>query len=384
MYFVFGTAGLFLIPYSSPLCYIFFMTEYRQIETKKVQAWCEALFGTYGFTAEESRIITDVLIRADLYGIESHGVQRLVRYHDEIKSGMVDVRARPETIHETAVSAVIDARKAMGQLVSVRGMRLAIEKAKKSGCGMVTVRNSNHYGIAGYYTGMAAQEDLMGICMTNSEAIGVPTFGSQAMFGTNPIALAMPAEPVNFSYDASTTVIPRGTLEVFIKNDRALPDEWALDSSGRSSVNTGEILNNIIHKTGGGIAPLGGAGELHGGHKGYGLGVIVELFTAVLCGGLSSNYVNIVPGCAGMGHFFMAVDYGVFGDKAAIKAGMSRYLRELRESKKAEGQSRIYTHGEKSAEKMAARINGTIPVNEKTLAEMRDIAAKQGLGRDLP
>ncbi|MDR2479025.1 MAG: Ldh family oxidoreductase [Treponema sp.] len=355
------------------------MAEYRHIETKKVRAYCEALFQTYGFTADESRIITGVLVRADLYGIESHGIQRLIRYHEEIESGMVDVQARTEIVHETGISAVIDAHKAMGQLASVQGMRLAIEKAKISGCGMVTVRNSNHYGIAGYYTGMAAEEDLMGICMTNSEAIGVPTYGSQAMFGTNPIALAMPASPVNFSYDASTTVIPRGTLEVFIKNDQALPGEWALDTSGRSSVNTSEILNNIIHKTGGGIAPLGGAGVLHGGHKGYGLGIIVELFTAVLCGGLTSNHVNITPGLNGMGHFFMAVDYGVFGGKAVIKAAMSKYLRELRESKKAEGQSRIYTHGEKSAEKMAARENGTIPVNEKTLAEMRVIAGKQGL-----
>ena len=375
-----GNSAIFRTP---PLCYTYLMAEYRQIETKKVRAYCEALFQTYGFTADESRIITDVLIRADLYGIESHGVQRLIRYHEEIESGMVDVQAQPAIVHETGISAVIDAHKAMGQLASVRGMRLAIEKAQAAGCGMVTVRNSNHYGIAGYYTGMAAEQDLMGICMTNSEAIGVPTYGSQAMFGTNPIALAMPADPVNFSYDASTTVVPRGTLEVFIKNDRTLPDEWALDTSGKSSSNTGEILHNIIHKTGGGIAPLGGAGVLHGGHKGYGLGVIVELFTAVLCGGLTSNYVNITPGFNGMGHFFMAVDYGVFGGKAEIKAGMSKYLRELRESNKAEGESRIYTHGERSAEKMASRVNGAIPVNEKTLAEMKAIAKKQGVVWDL-
>jgi LDH2 family malate/lactate/ureidoglycolate dehydrogenase len=360
------------------------MTEYRQIDTAKMRRFCEELFGSYGFSPEESRTITGVLLRADLYGIESHGVQRLIRYHDEIGSGMVDVRAKPEIVHETGISAVIDAHKAMGQLVSVQGMRLAIEKAKAAGCGMVTVRNSNHYGIAGYYTGMAAEAGMMGICMTNSEAIGVPTFGRQAMFGTNPIALAMPAEPVTFSYDAATTVVPRGTLEVYIKNDKSLPDEWALDQNGRPSVNTNEILNNIIHKQGGGIAPLGGAGELHGGHKGYGLGVIVEIFTAVLCGGLTSNYVNITPGLNGMGHFFMALDYGVFGDKAAIRAAMSKYLRELRESSKAEGQPRIYTHGEKEAEMMAARLNGQIPVNEKTLAELKDIAAKQrisfGLG----
>jgi LDH2 family malate/lactate/ureidoglycolate dehydrogenase len=354
------------------------MTEYRQIDTGQAKNFCEKYFASCGFSADESKIITDVLIRADLCGFESHGLHRLVRYHDEIASGMVDVHAEAEIVHETGISAVIDAHKAMGQLVSVMAMKLAIQKAGESGCGMVTVRNSNHYGIAGYYSSMAAEADLIGICMTNSEAIGVPTYGRQAMFGTNPIALAMPAEPVNFSYDASMTVVPRGTLEVYTKNDQNLPDEWALDKDGRPSVNGAEVINNIIHKLGGGIAPLGGTSTLRGGHKGYGLGVIVELFTAVLCGGLTSNYVNITPGLAGMGHFFMAVDYGIFGSKTAIKANMSRYMQELRESKKAEGQEQIFTHGEKAARLMASRINGKIPLSVKTLAEMQNLAAKQG------
>jgi len=359
------------------------MAEYRQIETNKARHFCETLFHSYGFTPDESRTISDVLIRADLFGIESHGVQRLIRYHDEIKSGMVDPKAKTQIVHETGISAVIDANKAMGQLVSFQGMKIAIQKAKVSGCGMVTVRNSNHYGIAGYYTNMAAEEDLIGVCLTNSEAISVPTFGSQAMIGTNPIALAMPADPVIFSYDAATTVVPRGTLEVYIKNGKSLPDEWALDTDGKPSVNTTEVLNNIIHKSGGGIVPLGGVGELHGGHKGYGLGVIVDLFTAVISGGLTSNYVNITPGLNGICHYFMAIDYGVFGDKAAIKANMSKFLRELRESRKAEGQSRIYTHGEKETEMMAKRINGHIPINEKTLEEMKNIAHKQGIAWEL-
>ena len=359
------------------------MIEYRQIETGRLRRFCEAVFCAYGFSAEESRIITDVLIRADLYGIESHGVQRLIRYHNEIESGMVDVRAKPEVVHETPISAVADARKCMGQLSAMMGMKTAIQKAGTSGCGMVVMRNSNHFGIAGYYTGMAASEDFLGVCMTNSEAISVPTFGRQAMIGTNPIALAMPADPAPFSFDAATTVVPRGKLEVYTKNNRPLPEQWALDTGGRPSVNAAEVLQNIIHKTGGGIAPLGGVGELNGGHKGYGLGIMVDLFTAVLSSGLTSNQVNVSPGLNGICHCFICVDYGIFGDKKTIKENLSRFLRELRESSKAEDQSRIYTHGEKEAEMMAARIHGTVPVNEKTLAEMREIAAKQGINWDL-
>jgi LDH2 family malate/lactate/ureidoglycolate dehydrogenase len=193
----------------------------------------------------------------------------------------------------------------------------------------------------------------------------------------------MPADPVNFSYDAATTVVTRGKLEVYNKNSKALPEQWALNGEGRNSTDAAEVLHNIIHRLGGGIAPLGGTDELYGGHKGYGFGIIVDFFTAVLSGGLTSNHVNVTPGLNGICHWFMAVDYGIFGDKKAIKARMSAFLKELRESWKAEGQERIYTHGEKEAEMMAGRLNGQIPVNEKTLAEMKNIAEKQGQSWDL-
>ncbi|MDR2942248.1 MAG: Ldh family oxidoreductase [Treponema sp.] len=350
-----------------------------QIETKKARQFCETLFKAYGFSADESKIISDVLIRADLYGIDSHGIHRLVRYHDEITAGQVDVKAKLQIVHETGISATIDANKAMGQLVGVESMKLAIKKARNSGCGMVTVRNSNHYGIASYYTEMASAEDMLGMCMTNTEAICVPTFGSQAMTGTNALALAMPADPVNFSYDASTTVVPRGKLEVYRKTGQPLPDHWALDADGKPCNDAAVVIDNIIKKAGGGIAPLGGLGVLHGGHKGYGLSIIVDLFSAVISGGLTSNYVNRKPDHTGICHYFMAVDYGIFGDKTAIKAGMSKFLQEIRDSKKAEGYNRIYTHGEKESELMAQRANSQIPVNEKTLEEMKNIAGKLGV-----
>jgi LDH2 family malate/lactate/ureidoglycolate dehydrogenase len=349
------------------------------IDTGKIRAFCEELFCAYGFSSDESSIITDVLLRADLYGIESHGVHRFIRYHDEITSGQVDVKAKTQIVHESAISATIDANKAMGQLASVEAMKLAIQKARNAGCGMVTVRNSNHYGIASYYTEMAAAEDLIGVSMTNTEAICVPTFGSQAMTGTNAMALAMPASPINFSFDASTTVVPRGKLEVYRKNGQPLPDGWALDADGNPCADAAVIVDNIIKKAGGGISPLGGAGVLNGGHKGFGLSVIVDLFSAVISGGLTSNYVNRKPDHTGICHYFMAIDYGIFGDKTSIKANTSKFLQELRDSKKAQGHDRIYTHGEKEAELYAQRVNTQIPVSEKTLADLRSIAEQLGV-----
>jgi len=292
---------------------------------------------------------------------------------------MVKIGAQPVIVYETPVSAVLDADKGMGQVVGVHAMELAIQKAKKAGIGMVSVRNSNHYGIAGYFADMAVREDLMGVCMTNTEAIAVPTFGKKAMLGTSPIAIGLPAGPVNFLFDASTTVVTRGKVEVYNKNEKPLPEGWAVDADGQNSRDAGEVIYNIVKKLNGGIAPLGGSGELHGGHKGYGLGIIVDIFTGILSSGMTSNHVNVIPGQNDIAHFFMAVDYGLFGDKNAIKERFSAFLHELRESPKADGMDRIYIHGEKEREsEKQKRIDG-IPISAKTIAEMQTIAEFHGI-----
>jgi LDH2 family malate/lactate/ureidoglycolate dehydrogenase len=263
-------------------------------------------------------------------------------------------------------------------------MDLAIEKAKKCGIGMVAVRNSNHYGVAGYYTRRAAEAGLVGVCMTNTEAIMVPTFGAQAMLGTNPIAFSMPAEPVPFTFDAATTVVPRGKLEVYAKRDGVLKDGWAMDENGNASTDADRVLKNIIAKTGGGILPLGGAGEETSGYKGYGFAMLCEICTAILSGGTTSNYIYKTPGRSNIAHFFMAIDHGMFGEKKDLEAALSKYMQELRDSKKAENQERIYTHGEKEFYARRKVMEEGISVNEKTYAEMEMIADYTGATKYLP
>ena len=355
---------------------------YETLPFGELKIFCIDVFQKYGFTAKESEVITDILLCADLFGIESHGIQRLIRYHNEINGGVVNIRAHPSVISETAISAVIDADRSMGQLISSLAMDKAIEKAAVAGIGMVTVRNSNHYGIAGYYAKKASEADFLGMCMTNTEAIGVPLYGKRAMLGTNPIALAFPASPTDFLYDAATTVVPRGKLEVYNKNNMPLPEGWAVDANGIGSANADEILRNLIAKSGGGIAPLGGDTEMYGGHKGYGLGIIVDLFCGVFSGGKTSNHINLEPGLTDITHFFMAIDYGIFGEKQSIRDNFSKFLQELRDSPKAEGQARIYTHGEKEFESMAQKLASGIPVNAKTRDEMRMIATYHSLDYD--
>ena len=358
--------------------------QYHHIDYKKVRRFCIEAFKGYGFTEEESEQITDVLLEADLSGIESHGIQRMIRYHKEITGGMVKLDAKPEIVFETPLSAVIEGNDAMGQTLGVKAMKMAIEKAKKSGFGMVTVRNSNHYGVAGYYSRMAAAEGLIGMSMTNTEAIMVPTFGKQAMLGTNPIAFAMPADPVTFSFDAATTVVPRGKLEVYVKRGNGLPIGWALDENGHDSNEPDRVLSNIINKTGGGILPLGGSGELTSGYKGYGFAMLCEIATAILSGGTTSNYIYKTPGRSNISQCFIAIDYGMFGDKKAIEASLSKYLDEIRNSAKADGQDRIYIQGEKEAEARVRVMAEGVYLNDKTYAEMQMIGEYTGASQYLP
>lgn len=348
--------------------------QYHHVPFEKLERFCIEAFKGYGFSEKEACQITDVLLDADLCGIESHGIQRMIRYHKEITSGMVKLDAKPEIVFETPLSAVVEGNDAMGQLLGVQAMQMAIDKAKKSGFGMVTVRNSNHYGIAGYYARMAAAQGMIGMSMTNTEAIMVPTFGRQAMLGTNPIAFAMPADPVAFSFDAATTVVPRGKLEVYVKRGNGLPTGWALDEKGHDSDEAERVLKNIIDKTGGGILPLGGSGELTSGHKGYGFAMLCEIATAILSGGTTSNYIYKTPGRSNIANCFIALDHGMFGDKQEIEKALSTYLQEVRDSAKAEGRERIYIHGEKSAEARGRVLREGVSLNEKTYAEIQMIA----------
>ena len=341
---------------------------------EKLKKFSEDAFVKFGFSKKESEIIADVLLASDVYGIDSHGIQRLVRYHKSIEQGLINIGAKPEIISETPVSAVLDGHNGMGQLIGYEAMNLAIEKAKKTGMAIVCVRNSNHYGIAGYYANMASNEGLIGISMTNSKAIMVPTFGKKAMLGSNPIAVSMPANPYNFFFDSSTTVVTRGKLELYNKHEKPLPCNWAMNAAGNTSTDAHEVLENITAGSGGGILPLGGASEQYGSHKGYGYGMLCEIFTSVLSMGDTSvhTYKN---GKGGICHCFAAINPEIFGNADDIIKQLSTLLRELRESPKAEGAERIYTHGEKEHFASIVRMKNGIDVDINTVTEMVDLCS---------
>jgi L-2-hydroxycarboxylate dehydrogenase (NAD+) len=359
---------------------------YSRIEYAKMKRITENVFLNFGYSQEDSKIIANVILESDLRGIESHGVQRLNWYYRHIQQGRIKVKEQMEIVHETPVSAVIDAHEAIGQLTSYQGMQLAIQKAKHTGFGMVVVRNSNHYGIAGYYPTMAVKEGLLGISMSNGEAMVPPTFGKKAMMSSNPIAVAINAKPYPFILDMATSVVPRGKTEVYVKKKQPLPLGWALDRNGQETQDAAEVNYAIKNKLFGGLLPLGGAAETFGGHKGYGLALMVEIFTGIFAGGYTSNFTN---GYTGPGiplknevklcPCFIAIDYGIFGDKSEIENRLSKYLQQIRDSEKAEGQTRIYTHGEKEAEARQERMQNGILVNDVTLAEIQKLCEELGI-----
>lgn len=358
---------------------------YVNYSVEKLSIFCLEAFNKLGFNEKDSKTITDVLLLADLYGIESHGVQRLMRYYNAIKKNSINVNAVPEIVFETPVSAVIDGHSGMGQLIANFANNMAIKKAKETGMAFVTVRNSNHYGIAGYYTKKACEEGLIGISMTNTESIAVHTNSKQALLGSNPIAFAMPAEPYPFWFDAATTVVPRGKLEVYNKANKPLEKGWATGEDGSVSTDAKHVLHCINNKVGtGGILPLGSNTEAMGSHKGYGFSMICELLCAITSGGATSNHhIRKENQGAGTCHTFIVINPEIFGDVQVQKENLSVFLQELRDAKRADESVPIYTHGEKEIIKYEEKQKNGIDVNIKTVEEMTEICDALGIDKTM-
>lgn len=359
----------------------------ERFDAEKLKLFCTKVLERLGVPHEDAKITADVLVKADLRGIDSHGVARMSRYVSGIQQGMMRPKANPKVVHETSCTATIDGGAGLGQPISYRAMQLAIEKAREHSLGFVAVRNSNHFGIAGYYAMMALSEGMMGICTTNSEVLVVPTFARNAMLGTNPIAIAVPsAKECPFVLDMSTSTVTRGKLEVYARLEKQISLNWATDENGVATDDPKRVLQNIVKRSGGGLLPLGGASEETGGHKGYGMALAVEIFSATLSGALYANRVypkneDKKPLPSGIGHFFGAIRIGAFRPEDEFKRDMDDLIRRLKNAPKAYGAERIYIHGEKESEESERRLKLGIPLNPKVAEELRTIAKQFGISK---
>jgi L-2-hydroxycarboxylate dehydrogenase (NAD+) len=355
-----------------------------RVQADPLKSFCTEVLQRLGVSREDAEITAKVLVEADLRGIDSHGVARMSRYVSGIQNGMMRPKPSPKVVHETPCTATIDGDAGLGQPVSYRAMQLAIKKARDTSLGFVAVRNSNHYGIAGYYAMMALTEDMIGICTTNTEVLVVPTFARNAMLGTNPIAFAVPAGIERpFVLDMSTATVTRGKLEVYARLEKPIPLNWATDDHGIATDDPTRVLQNIIKRSGGGLLPLGGSLEETGGHKGYGLAMMVEILSAVLSGALYANQVypklDGKPLPSGIGHFFGAMRIGSFRPVEEFKRDMDDLIQRLRNTSRAQGAERIYIHGEKEFEQAERMTKEGIPLNLKVADDLRQIAKQTGI-----
>jgi L-2-hydroxycarboxylate dehydrogenase (NAD+) len=305
-----------------------------------------------GIPQEDAKIIADVLITSDLWGVRSHGIAHLKMYHERIKVGLQLPVTNWQVVKDTPTTAVVDGGNGMGMVVGYHAMKLAIQKARQYGLGAVAVRNSSHYGVAGYYAMMAVKEGLVGLSVTNAHPSIAPTFGVEPMLGTNPIAVAAPTdEPFPFMFDAATSVAPRGKIEIAARANKPIPEGWVIGQDGKSATDSSGMIKQMNDGLVA-LLPLGGMGELMGGHKGYGLATMVEIFSAAFQNGtflwgLTDTDAEGKPQFLRIGHFFLAIDIEHFIPLADFKRITGDMMRELRSSPKMPDQPRIYTSGEK-------------------------------------
>lgn len=334
-------------------------------------------FAGYGVPREDAEICTDILLESDKRGIESHGCNRFKPiYIDRIVAGIQKPVTEFEIVKETPTTAVVDGHNGMGQVIGKRSMQMAIDKAKKYGMGMVAVRNSCHYGIAGYYASQAAQQGCIGITGTNARPSVAPTFGVEGMFGTNPLTVGIPSdEKFDFIIDCATSITQNGKIEYYERIGEDVHPGTVIGLDGESIEGDAGVALKKIRQGEAALTTLGGIGEALGGYKGYGYAMIIELLSAVLQDGSYGKDLNgkdengnIRP--YHLGHFFIAIDTDHFLGEDVTRKKTGEILRSVRASKKAPGCDRIYTAGEKEYDIWKERESSGVPINEAVQAEI--------------
>jgi len=351
-------------------------TDMTRINHEKLIRFVSRSFEKLGVPTGDSEIAASVLVASDLRGVDTHGVIRFnpnAWYVKWLRNGAMTAKPNIRVVTETASTALLDADNGMGFVAGHRAMDLAVKKAKQTGVGIVTVRNSRHYGMSAYYSMLALPHDMIGIAMTNASRQVVPTFGREARFGTNPISFAIPAQNEQpFVLDMATTTAAAGKLELAIRLGKPVPTGWALNEKAEPTTDP-KIAQKARR-----LLPLGGSRE-SGSHKGYGLGILVE----ILCGVITGTVTALNPNQEPRGHFFGAIDPSAFRPAAEFKADMDRLIRELKSTPPVDGQSRVYVAGEIELETAEERSERGIPLHSSVLKGLRDVGAQLGVPYDL-
>lgn len=338
-----------------------------------------AVFKGMGCSDTDANTATKALLSADIRGIDSHGVARLTGYVRLWEAQRVNAAPDIKIVHETPSTAVVDGDAGLGLVVAPFAMQVAIQKAKAVGTGWVSVRNTNHFGIAGYHAMMALEHDMIGMAMTNASALVAPTFSIEKMLGTNPIAVAIPADQQPaFVADFATTTAANGKLELLQRKNADTPLGWVQDKDGEPSTDA-----NILKKQGA-LLPLGSDRE-HGSHKGYALGSIVDIFSAVLSGASYGPWAPPFPAYVpmpenmpgkGLGHFFGAMRIDAFRSADEFKQHMDNWITRFRSATPAAGYEKVLIPGDPEREMESIRMKDGIPLVESVVADLKEVGNK--------
>ena len=337
------------------------------------------IFLKIGCTETNAVLAATVLLSADLRGVDSHGIARLTGYVRLWEVKRINANPAIKIVHETPSTATVDGDSGLGLIVAPAAMQIAIDKAKQVGTGWVSVKNSNHFGIAGIHAMMALEHNMIGIAMTNASPLVAPTFSVERLLGTNPIAVAIPAgNEAPFVADFATTTAANGKLELLQRKNEATPTGWVQTNKGEASIDAAEVKN------GGALLPLGGDKE-HGSHKGYMLGSIVDIFSAILSGANYGPWVPPFPAYVpmpenmpgeGIGHFFGAMRIDAFRPAADFKLHMDNWITRFRTAETIIGQPKVVIPGEPEAAMEIERRNNGIPISEGLIKELTELGDK--------
>lgn len=354
----------------------------QQFTYEQLYNFAFTVFTKIGCSAKHATTATTVLLNADVRGIDSHGIARLIGYVRLWEAKRVNATPDIKIIHETPSTATVDGDAGLGLVVAPNAMQIAIEKAKQCGTGWVSVQNSNHFGIAGYHAMMALQEDMIGIAMTNASALVAPTFGLEKMLGTNPIAVAIPTKNEQpFVADFATTTAANGKLELLQRKNLDTPIGWVQDNAGNESTNAHAL------KHGGALLPLGSDRE-HGSHKGYALGSIVDIFSAVLSGASYGPWAPPFPAYVpmpqnmpgkGLGHFFGAMRIDAFRPADDFKQHMDNWITRFKNTKPIDANHPVLIPGQPEFEMEKERMANGIPLFESVVEELKELGQKFGI-----
>jgi LDH2 family malate/lactate/ureidoglycolate dehydrogenase len=351
----------------------------KKYRYEQLFSFSKNIFLKIGCSETDAEIAAVSLLSADVRGVDSHGIARLSGYIRLWEVKRINAIPAIKIVYETPSTAVVDGDAGLGLVVAPQAMQVAIRKAKKAGTGWVSVKNSNHFGIAGIHAMMALEHDMIDIAMTNASPLVAPTFSIERLLGTNPIAVAIPAgnEPA-FIADFATTTAANGKLEILQRKNLQAPEGWVQTKEGKPSINANEIKN------GGALLPLGGDRE-HGSHKGYALGAIVDIFSAVLSGANYGPWVPPFPSYVpmpedmpgeGIGHFFGAMRIDAFRPAQDFKSNMDNWIQRFKSSKTIEGEQRVYIPGDIEREITEERMRDGIPLIQPVIADLLTVAAK--------